>query len=312
MLGRKNSVRRNALALLLTLPWLVMSLVRILSLDYFWPLIPVVAFTPQMLVTFLLPVLIAAVFRARFTVYLLLGLAFVLVSLLLPRAIGNDQPAAEGRVVKIFSANLLAGAAQPGPLLAAIEREDPDIIALQEATPDNFAAIRSAGVLEDRPYFSGVAEFGTRGYITISRWPLKVIPGSGLRGGNWPEMRVVGTGMIFRNIHPPPPLKIDNTPRWRQALSEIPASRGNRVIAGDFNATLDHRDFRAVLGRGYRDAGDQTGNGFNWTWVVTRTGRLVIDHVLVPPGVDVQSFRVIDLPGSDHNALAVRLRLPAP
>jgi endonuclease/exonuclease/phosphatase family metal-dependent hydrolase len=212
--------------------------------------------------------------------------------------------------VKIFSANLLAGAAEPAPLLAAIEKADPDIIALQEATPENLAMLKAAGVMKSRPYFAGVPMVGTRGYFTLSRWPLRVIPGSGLIGDNWPEMRVGNTGMIFRNIHPSPPLKFSNTPKWEAALGEIPSSRGNRVISGDFNATLDHSDFRSVLSRGYRDAADQTGNGFKWTWVVTRTGRLVIDHVLVPPGVDVQSFEVIDLPGSDHNAVAARVQLP--
>lgn len=287
-----------------------MSFVRIFSLDYFWPLVPVVAFTPQMLVMMAVPLIAAFAMRARYMFILLVVVAGVLVALLIPRALGNEQPEARGQTVTIFSANLLAGAAEPAPLLAAIARTDPDIIALQEATPENLEALKDAGVMKARPYFSGLPEFGTRGYFTLSRWPLKVIPGSGLLGDNWPEMRVGNTGMIFRNIHPSPPLKYGNTPKWEAALAEIPNSRGNRFISGDFNSTLDHRAFRSVLGRGYRDAADQTGNGFKWTWVVTRTGRLVIDHVLVPPGVDVQSFEVIDLPGSDHNAVVARVQLP--
>lgn len=297
--------------LLLASPWLVMAFVRIFSLDYFWPLVPVVAFTPQILVLMAIPVVLALLLRARYMLIFLVVTAAVLGALLLPRAIGNGQPEARGQAVTIFSANLLAGAAETGPLLAAIERTDPDILALQEATPENLETLKAAGVMKELPYFAGTPEFGTSGYFTLSRWPLKEIPGSGLRGDHWPEMRVGSTGMIFRNIHPPPPLKYGNTPLWRQALSEIPSSRGNRFISGDFNSTLDHRDFRSVLDRGYRDAADQTGNGFKWTWVVTRTGRLVIDHVLVPPGVDVQSFEVIDLPGSDHNAVVARVRLPS-
>jgi endonuclease/exonuclease/phosphatase family metal-dependent hydrolase len=124
-------------------------------------------------------------------------------------------------------------------------------------------------------------------------------------------MRVGDTGMIFRNVHPGSPLKPSISPYWQQNLRDLPPA-GNklRVVAGDFNATLDHRDFRAVLARGFRDAGDQTGHGFSWTWSVSKLGRLVIDHVLVPRGVAVESYKVINIPGSDHNALAVRLRLP--
>ncbi len=287
-----------------------MTFVRIFSLDYFWPLIPVVAFTPQILVLMAIPFVLALLLRARYMLIVLVVTAAIIAALLLPRAIGNDQPEARGRSITIFSANLLAGAAEPEPLVAAIERTDPDIIALQEATPDNFKTLKAAGVLAERPYFSGIPQFGTRGYFTVSRWPLKVIPGSGLLGDNWPEMQVGDSGMIFRNIHPSPPLSYGNTPEWKAALAEIPSSRGNRFIAGDFNSTLDHRAFRSVLNRGYRDAADQTGNGFKWTWVVTRTGRLVIDHVLVPTGVNIQGFEVIDLPGSDHDAIVARVQLP--
>jgi endonuclease/exonuclease/phosphatase family metal-dependent hydrolase len=43
---------------------------------------------------------------------------------------------------------------------------------------------------------------------------------------------------------------------------------------------------------------------------VSRSGRLVIDHVLVAPTIEVQHFDVVDLPGSDHNAVVTRIRLP--
>jgi hypothetical protein len=54
-----------------------------------------------------------------------------------------------------------------------------------------------------------------------------------------------------------------------------------QLIAGDFNATLDHRVLRRLLGRGYADAADAAGDGLTWTW-----------------------------PARDHRALVARLRLP--
>jgi endonuclease/exonuclease/phosphatase family metal-dependent hydrolase len=196
-------------------------------------------------------------------------------------------------------------------LLAAIRETDPDIIALQEATPDNVELLRNAGLLKDRPYLAGEPRWGTLGYFTVSRFPLKVIPGSGLTDGQWPEMRVGGTRMIFRNVHPTPPISPFATPAWEQNLSEIPGPRGRlRVVAGDFNATFDHRDFRAVIARGYVDAGEATGNGFKWTWSAGLFRRLVIDHVLAPPSVRFSDYRVFNLPNSDHNAVAVKIQLP--
>jgi endonuclease/exonuclease/phosphatase family metal-dependent hydrolase len=311
LLGRKNSLRRNLLALLIGSPWILFALVRIFSLDRFWPLIPIVAFIPQILVMMIVPIVAAIAMRARFMSVVLVGLALVLVALLVPRALKNDQPAARGQTITIFSANLLRGEADPSVLTGAINQVNPDIVALQEATPLTYAELQKSGLLKKYPYYSGSPVTGTRGYFTVANMPLKEIPATGLFGGFWPEMRVGNTGLLFRNIHTSSPLKPQNTPNWKETLAELPGPRNKmRVIAGDFNATLDHRDFRALLARGYRDSGDQTGHGFAWTWVVSRTGRLVIDHVLVPRGVAIEDYRVIDLPGSDHNAVAVTLRLP--
>lgn len=297
--------------MLIASPWLLLAVVRIFSLDYFWPLIPLVAFIPQILVLMLIPLIAAFAMRARFMFLVLVGVACVLVALLIPRAVGDDQPSVGGRTVTIFSANLLEGGALPGPLTRLIRKTNPDILALQEAVPQNLVDLRARGVLESRPYIAGAPELGTRGYFTASRYPLSVIPNTGLTNDRWPEMRVGDTGLIFRNVHPGSPLKPSIAPYWQQNLRDLPAAGDElRVVAGDFNATLDHRAFRAVLARGYRDAGEQTGHGFAWTWSVSKLARLVIDHVLVPRGVAVLSYRVYDVPGSDHNAVVVRLRLP--
>ena len=33
-----------------------------------------------------------------------------------------------------------------------------------------------------------------------------------------------------------------------------------RILAGDFNATLDHAELRRLIGRGYHDAAEQAGH----------------------------------------------------
>lgn len=311
LLGSRNSLRRNLLALLLASPWLFLAAVRVFALDHRWPLIPIVAFTPQAVLWMLLPLAIALLLRARWTA-LAIGVAMVwLIVLIAPRTISDGQPEANGRTVHLLTANLLVGGASLPDLEKVIDQADPDIIALQEVTPENVAALRAAGVMKSRPHVLGSPEPGSTGYVTISRWKLTEVPGSVLPPGRWPEMRVAGTPIRFRNIHPSSPLKRVPSTSWRASLAAIPPTEGRmRVVAGDFNATLDHRAFRSVLDRGYRDAGDQTGNGLKWTWDVTRNGRLVIDHVLVPPGVAVSDYAVHNIPGSDHNAVTVTLRLP--
>ena len=54
--------------------------------------------------------------------------------------------------------------------------------------------------------------------------------------------------------------------RWRGQLSALPAPGDSpRILAGDFNATLDHAQFRGLLRRGYVDAASQAGHGLSLT-----------------------------------------------
>jgi endonuclease/exonuclease/phosphatase family metal-dependent hydrolase len=83
------------------------------------------------------------------------------------------------------------------------------------------------------------------------------------------------------------------------------------VLAGDFNSTLDHAAFRAVLDRGYVDAAEQTGKGLIPTWSSLPFGPPVtIDHVLADHRCAVRNFAVVHLPGSDHNAVFADIVLP--
>ncbi|HEV2373341.1 MAG TPA: endonuclease/exonuclease/phosphatase family protein, partial [Streptosporangiaceae bacterium] len=99
---------------------------------------------------------------------------------------------------------------------------------------------------------------------------------------------------------------------WRHDLCALPpAGHTLRILAGDFNATLDHGQLRSLLGSGYVDAAVQTGNGLVPTWGTEHgPGLLTIDHVLVDRRCAVLATSVHDLPGSDHRAVYAVVRLP--
>lgn len=325
MLGFGSALLRNLLVLVVASPLLLLVSGRLPGLDRFWPLIPLIAFVPQIAIGLLVLLVVALLLRARWAaVVLAVGLA-VMAGALAPRAIGGgdaagggsaDGAAVDDRTLTILTANLKLSDASVQDLARLIRRVRPDVITLQEATPWFHERLRAAGATRRYPYESDHTAWGSSGYLTLSRSELHEAALSGVGSGSagredWPEMRVAGTPVILRNIHPAPPLTPHATSSWRTTLANIPGPEGQvRVIAGDFNATLDHHDLRAVLARGYRDAGAETGNGLKWTWTAGFIRRLVIDHVLVPPGVGVSDYRVFDLPGSDHNAVAVTLHLP--
>src|SRR3954451_20396616 len=88
---------------------------------------------------------------------------------------------------------------------------------------------------------------------------------------------------------------------------------GLRILAGDFNATLDHAELRRLLGRGYRDAAEQAGSGLHMTWPAGKSlppAVLAIDHVLADRRVRVASARTVAIPGSDHRGVLAELVLP--
>jgi endonuclease/exonuclease/phosphatase family metal-dependent hydrolase len=108
------------------------------------------------------------------------------------------------------------------------------------------------------------------------------------------------------------------TPEWRRRLAALPGAdeRGDvQILAGDFNATLDHPEFRELLDRGYIDAADAVGEGWTPTWPAHPRRRgalpLTIDHVLVDRRVRVERVTVVGVPRSDHRAVIAVLRLPA-
>jgi endonuclease/exonuclease/phosphatase family metal-dependent hydrolase len=115
---------------------------------------------------------------------------------------------------------------------------------------------------------------------------------------------------------PKPPWFPAAAARWRSHLSALPAPADSpRILAGDFNATLDHAQFRRLLRRGYLDAASQAGNGLSPTWGPQPGGRMAliaIDHVLTDRRCAVVTTSAHRLPGTDHRALYAELRLPAP
>ena len=86
-----------------------------------------------------------------------------------------------------------------------------------------------------------------------------------------------------------------------------------RILAGDFNATLDHAELRRVLDTGYQDAAAQVGAGLHGTWPHGRRfpPPVTIDHVLADERLGVRAVSIHTIPGTDHRAVLAELELPA-
>ena len=194
---------------------------------------------------------------------------------------------------------------------------DVDVLSLQELTPQAVRQLDAAGARRLLPGRVLHPQGHAAGTGLMARRPLRavVIPRPGAPQQLQAVLALPGEEELgFVSVHPFPPVSAQRVSDWQDVLRALPApaEAGRRnVLAGDFNATLDHRDLRRVLARGYTDAADATGDGLRPTFPTMRTlPPITIDHVLVPDTIRVRRITAHAVAGSDHRALIAELVLP--
>lgn len=297
---------------LAVLPLLAWAAVRGLGLEGHSGLAPLVSFTPYAAIAaFLLFGYCVAARNWAASALVAVALA-VLAAAVLPRAIGGGETAPAGSTqLRVMSSNVFHGRANPAALMALVDRVRPDVLSVQELNRDLAAELGRRGLGRRLPHSLVFTREGVTGAGLYSRYPLGPLPGpdpanTRMQAG---ELRLPG-GRRLRviNVHPYTPTG-NRAAEWAKELGELP-SAGTGVpwlLAGDFNATLDHAVLRDVLDRGYRDAAAETGNGLLPTWPDDNRRRLppliAIDHVLADERIGIEDFGVQDLPGTDHRAI---------
>jgi endonuclease/exonuclease/phosphatase (EEP) superfamily protein YafD len=300
-------------------PIVIWTVVRLLGLESGYPLVAMIAFTPFVAVAALFTAGVAAALRNWAAAALAaLALAF-LSAAVLPRAIGSSTADAAGHeTLVVLSANIHHGTADPLALIGLVDRYRPDLLSLQELTPRFARELRAAGIYERLPQRMLRVNRGASGAGLYSRLRLTPLPHQTRFFFRMPRAAIVmpdGRRLRVVGVHPYPPLS-GKLGSWEAALDSLPATGTGApwVLAGDFNATLDHAELRDLLDRGYTDAGDVTGMGLEPTWPTMghrfMPPSIAIDHVLADGRLGFADYGVDDLPGSDHRAIHAEVVLP--
>lgn len=286
------------------------------------PLVQMFAFTPYVAGAALVLLALALVVRrwraAAVAALAVLALAGAVLPRALPTDPGPDHP--DGRVLRVLTANLQLGEADPETLAGMVRDHRVDVLALQEFTAAAESALDQAGLADELPYRRTNPIDGSPGSAIYSRYRLD---DSGVRrniGGFTQAYATVdvpdGEPVLVESVHPCAPYSIRSLSCWWPDLAAQPAATPDgpiRILAGDFNATLDHVALRRLLDTGYRDAAAAVGAGLIPTWGPYDRRPLppvTLDRILVDERVGVEDVTVLGLPGSDHRAVLAELRLP--
>jgi endonuclease/exonuclease/phosphatase (EEP) superfamily protein YafD len=314
--GKSRSKRVTALLVLAALIFVAYGVVRVLSLESNAFLIGAMALTPYVAAGALLLALITVIAGRKLLALVVLIVALSLGALLGPRYLSEEQPDAQGPHLRIMAANLHVGLGDARTIVDLVRREQVDILALPELTPYAVSALDDAGLRDLLPYRVFDERQGGGGSGIAAKVPLRKIILTEDTNLAQPSAVVDLPGrqdIELTAIHVQPPLSAQDVGDWQHELKTLPQPTDRRIsiLAGDFNATLDHFAFRNLVDRGYADAAEESGDGLIPTWSSWPTGPpLTLDHIVVDAGCAISSYSVHDVPGSDHDAIIAEVVLP--
>ena len=233
------------------------------------------------------------------------------------RGIPRPQPRACGPILRVLTLNLYVGRADAEAVVARVRQAGADVLFVQELTADAVTSLKQAGLEDLMPHTQIELRRGSGGSGIYSRFPLSEGPPvASVRAAQPTALLELPSGEAVELVcvHPsaPVPSRRGGAVRWREELAVLPPpGELPRVLAGDFNATLDHAAFRDVLRLGYADAALQAGSALTPTWGSPGKGAvLTLDHVLADRSCAVHACSVHVVPGSDHRAVYAEIQLP--
>lgn len=318
----RRRIVTTALCWLTVAPGLIWAVIRLIGVDRGY-LAQLLAFTPYVAAWTPLPLLLTLALRRWWPAGVAAVTTLALIAVVAPRVLPDQGSAAAGPTLRVLTANVLGGGADPDRVVDLVRIHGVDILALQEFTPSTQAALDRLGLATLLPHRQLNPEaHGAGGSALYSRFPLTE---SGSRrntsafGFSQTYATVLVPGappLLVESVHPGPPAELAAVDDWWNDLTaQQPATPDGplRILAGDFNATLDHAPLRALLDTGYVDAAETTGDGLTGTWG-PYDGDLIppvtIDHILLDRRITVDEVSVHPTPGSDHRAVFAEVRIP--
>ena len=224
----------------------------------------------------------------------------------------NPPPRAGAEPLRVMVVNLYAGRADGLDVVRAASEEDIDVLVVTEMTPAALARMESAGLESLFPHRAGRSGRSKLGTMVFADVRLGHATPLSTSGASW---RVpMGKYTLFA-VHPYAPTDIAKWRRDHYLIRTAVVDEQPDLVVGDFNATTDHPQMRALADAGYRSAAELANEGWQPTWPAAGQSVLgisvpnvvEIDHVLVGPTFAGISTHTFDIPESDHRAVVAEV-----
>jgi len=240
---------------------------------------------------------------------------------IMPQFTGDAaQPSADGFRFQVMTLNLHRGEAEPARVVetAAIERVD--LLVLEEVTPATLAELEKLGLAEAYPHRAGKPAAGAAGTMVFSSFPLSGAERLDTRHGSWAVDVATPRGQVrVYAVHPRPPL--GDADDWRKDLKVLlEAAEDDReldLVVGDFNATPEHDELRALADDAdLHSAAELVNAGWSPTWADHREQSFLkvplpplvqIDHVLVGRSMTATELETFSVDGTDHRGVVAEV-----
>ncbi|MEX2144623.1 MAG: endonuclease/exonuclease/phosphatase family protein [Anaerolineales bacterium] len=252
-----------------------------------------------------------------------------------PLFLPSPSPNLAGPRLRVMTINVLGKAGYPEAVLASIQATDPDVVFVQEFTPELVSPL-SKGLRESLPYQVLEARVGSNGLAVFSRFPIErlavLVPGRWKGAPQVLRMDWEGRLVTLVNIHAvstgsPWPGLVRYTTRERlaalSALADFVAEQdGPVIVAGDANTTRLNKPYKlldAVLDDAWWEAGWGLGHTFpgrvepdDWftrvSFIVIPHWLVRIDHIFYSAPFQARNAALADFyGGSDHRGLVTEL-----
>lgn len=288
------------------------------------PLLPeIVSLTPWYAITGAIALFAALMAHQRLRVWTMVVCIALNVCIQVPlfAHVGVPQEATEqtsnSRSLTVMTSNVYRGAASARQIVQLVREHHVQVLAMQETTAAFEQQLRDAGLAQVLPYMHRSSSDHRYGNDLWSALPLDDVVNDEVHSSASPMPAGTitlesGTTIRLVSVHTTSP-QLGTWSQWKRSIDEIGALREatdtRYVLMGDFNATLDHAPFRAMLGSRFHDGAYQVAHGYTMTWPADMNlpAMVDIDHVVVDRDLTVTSIHTVAVEGSDHRALIATL-----